>query len=130
LVDEFRPGPAGCVHLCTWGFCERRATAPDPNLLWVLQFSWYTCGRIFAKFIQAAHEANRPDQVETLKTELQSVQFALGKMGERIPVACTCARIRQSRRRCSLTGVSRRSILHHAIGHRVTGDQGNIASGA
>ncbi|KAF9650040.1 hypothetical protein BDM02DRAFT_1526203 [Thelephora ganbajun] len=50
-------------------------------------FSWYTCGRIFAKFIQAAHEANRPDQVETLKTELQSVQFALEKMGERIPVA-------------------------------------------
>jgi len=50
-------------------------------------FSWYTCGRIFAKFIQAAYAANRPDQVETLKTELQSVQFALGRMGERIPVA-------------------------------------------
>ena len=41
--------------------------------------------------MQAAYEAKRPDQVETLKTELQSVRFALGKMGERIPVARTCS---------------------------------------
>lgn len=64
------------------------STSFDLALLDVfISFSWYTCGRIFAKFIQAAYEANRPDQVETLKTELQSVQFALGKMGERIPIA-------------------------------------------
>jgi len=64
------------------------STSFDLALLDVfISFSWYTCGRIFAKFIQAAYEANRPDQVETLKTELQSVQFALGKMGERLPIA-------------------------------------------
>ena len=94
LVDEFRLGPAGCVHFRTLGFCGVYAPPGLTLIGWLIQFSWYTCGRIFAKFIQAAYEANRPDQVETLKTELQSVQLALGKMGERIPVACTCPRVR------------------------------------
>ena len=127
LVDEFRPGPAGRVRQCTLGFCDIDAPQALTLPFWALQFSWYTCGRIFAKFIQAAYEANRPDQVETLKTELQSVQFALGKMGERIPVACTCPRIWRGTHQYS--HVSHRSILHHVIGHRVTSDQGNIPSG-
>lgn len=85
LVNELRFGPARRVRQRTFD-----AIKGTSLFLTLLQFSWYTCGRIFAKFIHAAHEANRPDQVETLKTELQSVQFALGKMGERIPVARAC----------------------------------------
>ncbi|KAF9787339.1 hypothetical protein BJ322DRAFT_718166 [Thelephora terrestris] len=88
---------AGCISATNLLIAARQiltliysiwSTSFDLALLDVfISFSWYTCGRIFAKFIQAAYEANRPDQVETLKTELQSVLFALGKMGERIPIA-------------------------------------------
>lgn len=59
---------------CTVGFLAQSDIVL--KLTFLLQFSWYTCGRIFAKFIQAAQEANTPDHVTTLKTELQSVQCA------------------------------------------------------
>ena len=96
LVHKFRPGVAGRVHQRTLGSCCVDVPPVLTCFFRVMQFSWYTCGRIFAKFIQAAHEAHQPDQVETLKTELRFVQVALGKMGERIPVACKRPRILQS----------------------------------
>ena len=65
-------------------------------------------GRVLVRFLQAAQEANSQDQISTLRTELEFVQWvqsvssvvtinlfrtiyrlAINKVGERIPLACT-----------------------------------------
>ena len=43
-------------------------------LLMMLQFCWFVSGRVLVRFLQAALEAGVPDQISTLKAEIDFIQ--------------------------------------------------------
>ncbi|KAG6847422.1 hypothetical protein H0H93_008217 [Arthromyces matolae] len=56
-------------------------------------FCWFIAGRVLVRFLQAAQDAKSADQISTLRAELDFVQSAIYKMGQRIPLAFRFARL-------------------------------------
>lgn len=56
-------------------------------------FCWFAGGRVLVRFLQAALEAKSMDQVSTLRAELDFVQAAIAKLGQRIPLAFRFAKM-------------------------------------
>ncbi|KAJ7597136.1 hypothetical protein C8J56DRAFT_919311 [Mycena floridula] len=50
-------------------------------------FCWFCSGRVLVRFLQAAIEVNSQEQIATLRGELDFLQSALAKFGQRIPLA-------------------------------------------
>ncbi|KAF9460797.1 hypothetical protein BDZ94DRAFT_1265146 [Collybia nuda] len=56
-------------------------------------FCWFVGGRVLVRFLQAALDAKSQDQISTLRAELDFVQSAIAKVGQRIPLAFRFARM-------------------------------------
>ncbi|KAF8078522.1 hypothetical protein FPV67DRAFT_1557832 [Lyophyllum atratum] len=56
-------------------------------------FCWFVGGRVLVRFLQAALDAKSVDQISTLRAELDFVQSAIAKVGQRIPLAFRFARL-------------------------------------
>jgi len=50
-------------------------------------FCWFMSGRVLVRFLKAAQEANSQDEILNLRTELEFIQLAISKVGERVPLA-------------------------------------------
>ncbi|KAJ6519924.1 hypothetical protein C8R45DRAFT_953273 [Mycena sanguinolenta] len=50
-------------------------------------YCWFVAGRVLVRFLQAAMDANTPDQISTLRAELDFLESAMSKVGERVPLA-------------------------------------------
>ncbi|KAJ7235915.1 hypothetical protein B0H12DRAFT_1238654 [Mycena haematopus] len=50
-------------------------------------YCWFIAGRVLVRFLQAAMDANTPDQISTLRAELDFLEFAMSKVGQRVPLA-------------------------------------------
>ncbi|GLB36244.1 putative fungal specific transcription factor [Lyophyllum shimeji] len=56
-------------------------------------FCWFVAGRVLVRFLQAALDAKSADQISTLRAELEFVQSAIAKVGQRIPLAFRFSRL-------------------------------------
>ncbi|TFK77005.1 hypothetical protein BDN72DRAFT_754042 [Pluteus cervinus] len=56
-------------------------------------FCWFVAGRVLVRFLQAAIDANSHEQVATLRAEVDFVQSAIAKVGQRIPLAYRYAKL-------------------------------------
>ncbi|KAF9015250.1 hypothetical protein BDQ17DRAFT_1340740 [Cyathus striatus] len=71
-------------------------------------FSWFVGGRVLVRFLQAALDAKSQDQISTLRAEIEFVQSAIAKVGERIPLAFRFTKMLEDMilKRCGLaTGI-------------------------
>ncbi|KAF7339384.1 Eukaryotic translation initiation factor 3 subunit H [Mycena sanguinolenta] len=50
-------------------------------------YCWFIAGRVLVRFLQAAMDANTPDQISTLRAELDFLEAAMLKVGQRVPLA-------------------------------------------
>lgn len=58
-------------------------------------FCWFVAGRVLLRFLQAALDVKSADQIATLRAELEFVQIAIAKVGQRIPLAFRFAQLLQ-----------------------------------
>jgi len=56
-------------------------------------FTWFMSGRVLLRFLQAAMDNHSQEQIATLTAELNFVQLAIAKVGERIPLAYRYAKM-------------------------------------
>lgn len=56
-------------------------------------FCWFCAGRVLIRFLQAAIEVNSQEQISTLRGELDFLQCALSKFGQRVPLAFRLAKM-------------------------------------
>ncbi|KAF7303333.1 Eukaryotic translation initiation factor 3 subunit H [Mycena kentingensis (nom. inval.)] len=50
-------------------------------------FCWFVASRVLVRFLQAAMDVNNTDQVSTLRAELEFMQGAIMRIGQRVPLA-------------------------------------------
>ncbi|TFK30536.1 hypothetical protein FA15DRAFT_662508 [Coprinopsis marcescibilis] len=50
-------------------------------------FCWFASGRVLVRFLQVALDARQPDQITTLKAEIDFIHTSIAKVGQRIPLA-------------------------------------------
>lgn len=50
-------------------------------------FCWFISGRVLVRFLRAALDTDAHDQSITFRGEIEFIQMALGKIGERVPLA-------------------------------------------
>nr|GAT43231.1 predicted protein [Mycena chlorophos] len=50
-------------------------------------FCWFLAGRVLIRFLQAALDVNNTEQVSTLRAELEFLQSAIMRIGQRVPLA-------------------------------------------
>ncbi|KAG2023383.1 hypothetical protein CC2G_001044 [Coprinopsis cinerea AmutBmut pab1-1] len=50
-------------------------------------FCWFLSGRVLVRFLQVALDARIPDQISTLKAEIDFIHTSIAKVGQRIPLA-------------------------------------------
>ncbi|KAJ7169978.1 hypothetical protein C8R46DRAFT_1090719 [Mycena filopes] len=56
-------------------------------------FCWFLAGRVLVRFLQAAIDANTPEQMSTLRAELEFFESAISQVGQRIPLAFRYAKM-------------------------------------
>ncbi|KAJ6610095.1 hypothetical protein B0H10DRAFT_2166192 [Mycena sp. CBHHK59/15] len=56
-------------------------------------FCWFISGRVLVRFLQAAMDANTSEQIATLRAELEFIQSAIARIGQRIPLAFRYAKM-------------------------------------
>lgn len=56
-------------------------------------FCWFTAARVLARFLQVSVASHNDDQTATLRSELEFIQLAIAKFGERIPLAYRSAKM-------------------------------------
>ncbi|KAF8216122.1 hypothetical protein K438DRAFT_1800101 [Mycena galopus ATCC 62051] len=56
-------------------------------------YCWFISGRVLVRFLQAAMDANTTEQISTLRAELDFLESAIAKVGERVPLAFRYAKM-------------------------------------
>ncbi|KAF7307007.1 Eukaryotic translation initiation factor 3 subunit H [Mycena indigotica] len=56
-------------------------------------FCWFLAGRVLVRFLQAALDVNNTDQISTLRAELDFLQNAILRIGQRVPLALRYGRM-------------------------------------
>jgi hypothetical protein len=56
-------------------------------------FCWFISGRVLVRFLRAALDTDAHDQSATFRGEIEFIQMALGKIGERVPMAYRFSKI-------------------------------------
>ncbi|KAJ7361636.1 hypothetical protein DFH08DRAFT_844736 [Mycena albidolilacea] len=56
-------------------------------------YCWFISGRVLVRFLQAAIDANTPDQISTLHAELDFFESAIARVGQRVPLAFRYAKM-------------------------------------
>ncbi|KAJ7070941.1 hypothetical protein C8F01DRAFT_1108418 [Mycena amicta] len=56
-------------------------------------FCWFLAGRVLVRFLQAAIDVNNSDQISTLRAELEFLQSAILRIGQRVPLALRYGRM-------------------------------------
>ncbi|PFH54567.1 hypothetical protein AMATHDRAFT_78225 [Amanita thiersii Skay4041] len=75
----------------TYSVCS---TSYDITLLDTFcSFCWFSAGRVLIRFLGAVQDANNHEQATTLQTEIEFIHSALGRLGERIPLAFRFAKM-------------------------------------
>ncbi|KAJ7487703.1 hypothetical protein B0H11DRAFT_2014525 [Mycena galericulata] len=56
-------------------------------------YCWFTAGRVLVRFLQAAMDANTTNQISTLRAEVEFLESAIARIGQRIPLAFRYAKM-------------------------------------
>ncbi|KAJ7225424.1 hypothetical protein GGX14DRAFT_420423 [Mycena pura] len=56
-------------------------------------YCWFMAGRVLVRFLQAAIEANTADRISTIRAELDFLEAAISKIGQRVPLAFRYAKM-------------------------------------
>ncbi|KIJ45623.1 hypothetical protein M422DRAFT_29742, partial [Sphaerobolus stellatus SS14] len=78
---------AGAISNLAYGLCstDNDFTFLDPAVSWC----WYTAGTVFVQEMQQAQKNGQDTRIPTLRSQVQFIRSALGRLGQRLPVGFT-----------------------------------------